>query len=213
MPGRGGPSYRRERKLLREGIDVIVGIDEAGVGPWAGPVVAAAVRLEPKKLPRGVDDSKRLTAEQREACFKALARTAVIGVGIAEVERIDAINILRASHWAMREAVQALGLAPAIALVDGRLKPDLGCQCEAIVDGDAMILSISAASIVAKVVRDRIMNERASRYPGYGWERNKGYGTREHRLAIARLGLTPEHRRSFRPIREVEDPEGEEAVE
>ncbi|MFC7334589.1 ribonuclease HII [Rhodocista pekingensis] len=184
---------------------IVCGVDEAGRGPLAGPVVAAAVVLPGGPLPdwcAGIDDSKRLSAARREALCGLIRTQARVGVGIADVAEIDTLNILRATFLAMRRAVEGLGTPlPAVALVDGNQRPPLPCaMVEAIVDGDALCLSIAAASIVAKVTRDRIMAELAERHPGYGWERNAGYGTAAHREALRRLGATPEHRRSFAPV-------------
>jgi ribonuclease HII len=179
----------------------VCGIDEAGRGPWAGPVVAAAVILDPAAIPDGLDDSKRLTAKRREALFAELDGCAVIGIGRASVEEIVAMNILQASFLAMRRAVASLGRRPALALVDGHiLPPGLPCPARPLVGGDGLALSIAAASIVAKVARDRIMVALAQQFPGYGWETNVGYGTPEHAEALARLGVTPHHRRSFEPV-------------
>ncbi len=178
----------------------VAGIDEAGRGPWAGPVVAAAVVLDAGSVPVGVTDSKRLSRARREALFTALWASARIGVGAASVAEIDRLNILEATLIAMRRAVDDLGVLPAHALVDGNRAPELSCPATAVVGGDARSLSIAAASIVAKVTRDRIMARLARRYPGFGWERNAGYGTPEHRAALARLGVTPHHRQSFAPI-------------
>lgn len=178
----------------------ICGIDEAGRGPWAGPVVAAAVVLDPGRLPRGVADSKVLTAQQREEAYSEICAAADVGVGIADVERIDRDNILQATLWAMAEAVRGLPSAPAFALVDGNRMPQLPCPARTIVKGDAICLSIAAASIVAKVTRDRLMCEIAKGLPEFGFERHKGYGTPEHRAAIARHGVSEHHRRSFRPV-------------
>ncbi len=178
----------------------VAGIDEAGRGPWAGPVVAAAVVLDAGSVPVGVTDSKLLSRGRREALFAALRANARIGVGAASVAEIDRLNILEATLIAMRRAVDDLGVPPAHALVDGNRLPELCCPATAVVGGDARSLSIAAASIVAKVTRDRIMARLARRYPGFGWERNAGYGTPEHRAALARLGVTPHHRRSFAPI-------------
>ena len=197
---RSRPDFKLEREKMRAGAALVVGIDEAGIGPWAGPVVAAAVRLDPDALPDGVDDSKTLTAHRRQIAFDAILQKASVGIGIADAARVDRENVLRASHWAMAEAVRGLKFVPDLALVDGRNVPDLGCRVEVIVDGDAMILSIAAASIIAKVTRDRIMTAFAQHHPGYGFDKHKGYGTSEHRAAIAALGLTPIHRRSFKPI-------------
>lgn len=183
---------------------VVAGIDEAGRGPWAGPVVAAAVILNagsmPSDLHRRIDDSKKMSAARRSELFEQLLECAVVGVGRAEVQEIDTINILAATHLAMARAVEALAVAPVVALVDGNRAPKLPCRVQCVVGGDGLSLSIAAASIVAKVTRDRIMAKLAETFPGYGWERNAGYGTAEHRSALERLGVTPHHRRSFRPI-------------
>lgn len=188
----------------------VAGVDEAGRGPWAGPVVAAAVILDPARTPEGLNDSKKLSAKRREALAEALAAVAEIGVGIASVEEIDRLNILQASFLAMRRALAALPRAPGYALIDGnRVPADLPCPAAAVVKGDGRSLSIAAASIIAKTTRDRIMAELAAVHPEYGWDRNAGYGVAAHRAALARCGLTPHHRRSFRPIHNMlyqEDP-------
>ncbi|HEY9553367.1 ribonuclease HII [Allosphingosinicella sp.] len=180
----------------------LAGVDEAGCAPLAGPVVAAAVILDRKRFPRGIDDSKALPAPVREAICARLYKTARIGVGIASVEEIDRLNIYWARMLAMTRAVEALGMDPAIVLVDGNACPRWERPSRAIVAGDAKCRSIAAASIVAKVTRDRIMADHAQDYPGYGWERNKGYATAFHRAALDRLGVTPLHRRSFAPVRQ-----------
>jgi ribonuclease HII len=189
---------------------MVCGVDEAGRGPLAGPVVAAAVILDRRRfrgaLRRDLDDSKALSRELRESCYGALlaaARLGVvrIGVGAASRTEIDRINILRASLVAMGRAVAALGIAPDLALVDGNIAPALPCPVKTVVKGDALSFSIAAASVVAKVTRDRIMHSLAGRYPGYGWETNVGYSTAEHFDGIGRLGVTPHHRRSFEPVR------------
>src|SRR5437763_8614835 len=188
---------------------MVCGVDEAGRGPLAGPVVAAAVILDRRRfrgaLRRDLDDSKALTRGLREACYDALSAAARlgtirIGVGAASVGEIDRINILRASLLAMRRAVAALGIAPDLALVDGNIAPSLLCPVKTVIKGDALSFSIAAASVVAKVTRDRIMHGLAGRYPGYGWETNVGYATPEHGEAIRLLGVTPHHRRSFEPF-------------
>lgn len=202
------PDLNLERELGGR----VAGIDEAGRGPWAGPVVAAAVVLPADlaaDLASTIDDSKKLPRPRREQIHAALAGLAGIdiGVGMAEVAEIDELNILQATMLAMRRAVADLGSAPCAALVDGNRSPNLDCPVRTVVRGDALSLSIAAASIVAKVTRDRRMSELARRHPGYGWERNAGYGTAEHRAALARLGVTPAHRRSFAPIANLLNPQ------
>lgn len=179
----------------------IAGVDEAGRGPLAGPVVAAAVVLDPGNIPDGIADSKMLDADVRRTLYREILATSRVGIGIAGVDRIDSENILNASLWAMADAVAGLECKPRLVLVDGNKVPTrLECAGRAIVKGDAKCLSIAAASIVAKVTRDTIMIELARSYPDYGFERHKGYGTVEHHAAIERLGVTPHHRRSFRPV-------------
>lgn len=182
----------------------VAGVDEAGRGPWAGPVVAAAVILPadiPDALLDGLDDSKKLTAARREVLLSELAECADIGVGAASVAEIERDNILAATYAAMRRAVAGLGTVPDTALIDGnRLPPDLPCAGRTVVKGDSLSLSIAAASIVAKVTRDRIMASLAARYPAFGWERNAGYGTRQHQDGLAAEGVTPHHRRTYAPI-------------
>ncbi len=179
----------------------ICGIDEAGRGPWAGPVVAAAVMLPAKGRPKGLADSKQLSAEAREQLALAIRACAIVGVGLASPQEIDRINILQATYLAMRRAVAALSQAPAAALVDGNGAPDLPCPTETIIDGDAHVACISAASIIAKVERDRIMAELCATYPGYAFAKHKGYGTPEHQAALAELGPCAIHRLSFKPVR------------
>ena len=185
----------------------VAGIDEAGRGPLAGPVVAAAVILDERSLPaelaERIDDSKAVDADERAELFALLPLYCLIGVGEASVAEIDRFNILRASLLAMRRAVERLPVAPAIALVDGNQPPDLACPVRAVVGGDGISLSIAAASIIAKVTRDRRMAQLARAHPGYGWETNAGYGTPEHLQGLVRLGVTPHHRRSFRPVSEL----------
>jgi ribonuclease HII len=194
-----GPSFELEAVTLRLSGGPVAGVDEAGRGPWAGPVVAAAVILNPDNIPEGIDDSKALDAETREALYAEIAARAQFGVGIAEVARIDRINILQATMWAMRRAVAQLKLRPRVVLVDGDRSPRVACECRTVVGGDALCLSIAAASIIAKVTRDRLMIALARECPGYGFERHKGYGTPEHQEAVRRLGVTAHHRRSWRP--------------
>lgn len=182
----------------------VAGIDEAGRGPWAGPVVAAAAIIEDGRMPAAlaarIDDSKKLPRATREALYDPIRDHAEIGIGIADIAEIDRLNILQATLLAMRRAVAALPSAPAYALVDGNIPPVLPCPVRTVVTGDSLCLSIAAASIIAKVTRDRMMAALAAEHPGYGWERNAGYGTEEHRDALQRLGITPHHRRSFAPV-------------
>ncbi|MDX2259524.1 MAG: ribonuclease HII [Hyphomicrobiaceae bacterium] len=194
------PTFDLEAAEMALAPGAVAGVDEAGRGPWAGPVVAAAVVLDPANIPAGLADSKQLDEAARETAFASIRATSDIGVGIADVARIDRDNILAATMWAMAEAVARLRTPPRLAIVDGNRVPRLACAARAIVKGDAKCLSISAASIVAKVTRDRLMCEMARQYPGYGFERHKGYGTPAHRDALARLGVSAIHRRSFRPV-------------
>jgi ribonuclease HII len=186
----------------------VAGVDEVGRGPLAGPVMAAAVVIDCARLPAAlaarIDDSKRLIAAVREAIAAELPAFAAVGVGEASVEEIDRLNILQASLLAMRRAIAAIGFVPDLALIDGNRAPEgLPCPARCIVGGDHLVLPIAAASIIAKVARDHTMTGLAARCPGYGWERNAGYPTRQHREALARLGPTPHHRRSFRPVAEL----------
>jgi len=194
------PSFRRERALIKRGVWPIAGCDEAGRGPLAGPVVAAAVILDPDRIPRGIDDSKRLTAAQREKLFEKICATASVSVAFASPARIDRDNILRASLWALKRAVQALPEPPRHVFVDGRDRLDTGCECEAVIGGDGLVLSIAAASIVAKVTRDRLMCALAQDCPGYGFEQHKGYSVPEHLEALDRLGPSIHHRSFFAPV-------------
>jgi len=182
----------------------VCGIDEAGRGPWAGPVVASAVILNPADIPEGLNDSKKLTAKRRDALFDVINAAAQVGVGIATVQEIDEVNILQATFLAMRRAVEALPQSPSYALIDGnKIPPHLMCEAEAIVRGDGRSVSIAAASIIAKVTRDRIMVTLAQQFPGYGWERNAGYGVKAHQEGLNRLGVTPHHRVSFKPVHKM----------
>ncbi len=190
--------------LEREFAGPVAGIDEVGRGPWAGPVVAAAVILDAERLPDElaalIDDSKKLSAARRAIIAERLPGVARIGIGAATPAEIADLNILGATFRAMARAVASLAVEPAVALVDGNRPPPLACPVKTVVKGDSVSLSIAAASIVAKVTRDRIMARLAVRYPAFGWERNAGYGTVEHRAALDRVGVTPHHRRSFAPI-------------
>ncbi|MEE2997002.1 MAG: ribonuclease HII [Pseudomonadota bacterium] len=186
---------------------IVAGIDEAGRGPWAGPVVAAAVILPahpPQSLRTGLDDSKKLSASRREFLLGAISACSDVGIGAASVFEIERDNILAATYSAMRRAVAGLPIMPDTALIDGnQLPPNLPCAGRSIIKGDSLSLSIAAASIVAKVTRDRIMTALALRYPAFGWERNAGYGTRQHQDGLATTGVTPHHRRSFAPITKI----------
>jgi ribonuclease HII len=189
-----------EQAYWEQGRTLIAGVDEVGRGPLAGPVLAAAVVLPANVAIRGIDDSKKLTADKRTELYEEIrAHALAIGVAGASTREVDRINILRASQLAMRRALQRLRLTPDHVFVDGLPVPDLGYPNTAVIDGDAKVHCIACASVVAKVVRDRIMHLLATRYPGYGWDTNAGYGTVEHRGAIIELGLTPHHRRSFEP--------------
>lgn len=204
MPSK--PTFELESAELQIGGGPICGIDEAGRGPWAGPVVAAAVILDPAAIPPGIADSKALSADERQHLFDAIRSSALaVGVGVADVARIDRDNILKATLWAMQQAVAGLSgtggaSKPRLALIDGNKAPALPCKTRTIVKGDARCLSIAAASIIAKVTRDAMMIDLAAAFPGYGFERHKGYGTPEHAAAIAKLGVTDAHRRSFKPV-------------
>lgn len=194
------PTFELEAAEHQLGSRPIAGVDEAGRGPWAGPVVAAAVILNPDKIPANIDDSKALDEDSRAFLYNRIRKVAIVGIGIADVDRIDRENILGATLWAMAQAVSQLGEVPKLVLVDGDKTPRIPMSVRAIVKGDSKCLSIAAASIVAKVTRDRLMMDLARDYPGYGFERHKGYGTPEHQAAIAKLGVTALHRRSFRPV-------------
>jgi ribonuclease HII len=194
------PTFRRERAALKRGVWPVAGCDEAGRGPLAGPVVAAAVILDPKRVPRGLDDSKKLDPETRAKLHAKICATAEVSVAVAPPMRIDRDNILRASLWALARAVAALPVRPKLVFVDGRDRIDIACECTPVISGDAIIASIAAASIVAKVTRDRLMIRLGLHYPGYGFEHHKGYSVPEHFEALARLGPTIHHRRSFAPV-------------
>ncbi|MCP5073454.1 MAG: ribonuclease HII [Rhodobacteraceae bacterium] len=182
----------------------IAGVDEVGRGPWAGPVTACAVVLNPENIPDGLRDSKKLSARQRQALYEPIMATADVGIAHVSVEQIDCINILQATMLAMKQALQSLDRPADFALIDGnRIPANLPCPAEAMVKGDARCLSIAAASVVAKVTRDNLMVALSQQYPGYGWENNAGYGTKQHQLALGRLGVTPHHRRSFKPIHNI----------
>ncbi|MEE2694366.1 MAG: ribonuclease HII [Pseudomonadota bacterium] len=180
---------------------LVCGVDEVGRGALCGPVVAAAVILDRRNSPQGINDSKLLTPGKREGLYSAIVRSAIsVGVASVSAEEVDKINVLKASLLAMGQAVSHLSFKPEVALIDGNQMPDLSCPSRIIVGGDRVSISIAAASIVAKVERDKTMARLARKYPGYGWETNMGYGTIRHIKAIRSAGITPEHRRSFRPV-------------
>ncbi|WP_297769451.1 ribonuclease HII [uncultured Roseovarius sp.] len=199
-----GPDFKHELDVLAEGFVRVAGVDEVGRGPLAGPVVAAAVILDPDNIPPGLNDSKKLSAPRRAALSEAIMASARVSVGHASVEEIDSLNILRASHLAMVRAIAGLDPEPDIALIDGNMIPrDLTLPARSIIRGDGVSLSIAAASIVAKIWRDRVMWDLAQQFPGYGWEQNAGYPSRTHKAALLDLGVTPHHRRSFKPIHNI----------
>lgn len=198
------PDFSFEEAVFARGIIHVAGVDEVGRGPLAGPVTAAAVILDPTRIPPGLNDSKKLNAAQREALAVQITQTAIWAVAHASVEEIDSINILQAAHLAMCRAVSALAQQPAHVLVDGnRIPQGLQIPADPIVKGDARCLSIAAASIIAKVWRDRIMVDLAQQHPGYGWEKNAGYPTKLHLQSIHSLGITQHHRRSFKPVHNI----------
>src|SRR5215469_8323018 len=198
------PHFIYESRVLKTIAGPVCGVDEAGRGPLAGPVVAAAVILNRKRMPKGLNDSKQLSEEERETLFPQIMDMALaVGVGDASVGEIDMVNIRQATHLAMARAVRALSLKAEFALVDGNDPPALPCRCDTLIDGDARSLSIAAASIIAKVTRDRMMVALHEDHPGYNWRSNKGYGTPEHYAGLKRHGVTAHHRRSFGPIRGI----------
>jgi ribonuclease HII len=179
---------------------VIAGVDEAGRGPWAGPVVAGAVILDRENFPDGINDSKKISEKKREYLYEKIFDVAQVGVGIVTAEEIDNVNILQAAMMAMKNAVEDLKVQPDVVLVDGNKIPDLTCKAHAVIKGDNKSLSIAAGAIIAKVTRDRIMKEISLDFPHYGWETNSGYGTKIHQEALAKYGVTVHHRKSFKPI-------------
>ena len=194
------PDDSFEAPLWRQGLRV-AGVDEVGRGPLAGPVVACAVVLTEGQVPEGLNDSKKMTARRRAVLYDEIHERAEVSVGMASVDEIDSLNILKASLLAMRRAVSGLAQPPGHALVDGKFIPEgLRCAATPIVKGDGRSVSIAAASIVAKEWRDRLMRDLAQQHPGYGWETNAGYGSKSHMKALLNLGVTPHHRRSFKPV-------------
>ena len=199
-----GPDYSFETAWHARGITQVAGVDEVGRGPLAGPVVAAAVILDPVRLPAGLNDSKQVSAKNRALLAAALPKIAMVSIAEASVKEIDALNIRQATFLAMRRAVEGLAIAPEALLIDGRdIPPGLPCHAEAIVKGDGRSLSIAAASIVAKEARDALMRQLDAENPGYGWAQNAGYPTKAHRDALLSLGVTPHHSRSFKPAHNI----------
>ncbi len=197
------PDFSFEQEASKRGHTVVCGIDEAGRGPWAGPVVAAAVILDPGQIPDGLNDSKKLTHQKREALFSPICSTSQFGIGIVDAATIDEINILQATYLAMLRALAALKIPPQLALVDGNRAPKFSCPAQTIIGGDGKSLSIAAASILAKVTRDRMMVELDQQFPHYGFAAHKGYGTAVHAAALARFGAIAAHRKSFKPVAAV----------
>lgn len=195
------PDFSLERSAHKAGDVPVAGVDEVGRGPWAGPVVACAVVLDPARVPEGLDDSKRLSALQRERLFDLICATAEVSLAFAPPARIDGQNIRQATLWALARAVAGLPCAPRLVLVDGNDLPPVPCAARTIIGGDGLVASIAAASIVAKVTRDRLMAALGAAHPGYGFERHMGYGTPEHAQALAALGACRHHRTSFAPVR------------
>ncbi len=197
------PDFTYEQAALDAGHDTIIGVDEVGRGPLAGPVTAAAVILDPANIPEGLDDSKKLSAKRRDVLSAQIHASARVSIAHVDVQQIDQMNILQAAHLAMVQAVAGLG-ATGFVLVDGNLLPKgLDLPAQAVIKGDSKSLSIAAASIVAKAARDAIMADLADQFPGYGWEKNAGYPSAAHKAALLRLGVTPHHRRSFKPIHNI----------
>ena len=190
------PSYKFDQDYETP----IIGVDEVGRGPLAGPVISAAIILNKEKIPEGINDSKKLSKKKREVINEELISQHKFAIGIASVEEIDKINILQASLLAMKRAVLNLNIKPQTILVDGNKLPDLEYNMYPIIKGDNKSISIAAASIIAKVYRDKLMQDLSLQYPGYYWEKNSGYGTKQHLLALDNLGVTPIHRKSFAPI-------------
>jgi ribonuclease HII len=201
------PDYSFEKQAKENGYRIICGVDEAGRGSWVGPVIAAVVVLDPTLLSDDLlsklADSKKIKKDQRKAIFDEMRTKIFYGIGKASAEEIDRINILQATFLAMRRALKSLEVVPDYALIDGNKLPGLTCMSEAIVKGDGKSYTIAAASIIAKVTRDLAMVELSWQFPGYGWDRNAGYGTKEHQAALASLGITSAHRKSYAPIRKI----------
>jgi ribonuclease HII len=199
-----GPDFSFEADLQAQGFGLVAGVDEVGRGPLAGPVTAAAVILDPSNVPAGLNDSKVLSTNKREVLYDLILKHSSVSVVHVSVEEIDRINILQASLLAMRQAISQLDPGPSFVLIDGnRIPAELPVPSHAIVKGDAKSVSIAAASIVAKITRDRLMTDLARQNPGYGWDKNAGYPTKEHQIALQHLGVSPHHRRSFKPVHNI----------
>ena len=198
------PNFRMEQKLISEGHSIVAGVDEVGRGPLAGPVTAAAVILDPLNIPNNLNDSKVLSLKKREELYAELMSRSIFAVVHVSPKKIDKINILQASLLAMVNAVFKLKVVPNHILIDGNKVPEkLADSATAIIKGDAKVLSIAAASIIAKVTRDRLMRDLSVEFPAYGWAKNAGYPTKCHMNAILKYGISPHHRRSFRPIHKI----------
>ena len=198
------PDFEFERAAHAHGFTRVAGVDEVGRGPLAGPVTAAAVVLDPERIPEGLNDSKKLTKRARERLYNEIMLVADVSIAHASVEEIEELNILRASHLAMTRALDGLKHGADYALIDGNMVPrGLTLPSETIIKGDARSQSISAASIMAKICRDCVMLSLAQQHPGYGWETNMGYGSKRHMEALRNLGATPHHRRLFKPVHKM----------
>ena len=198
------PNYSEEIRLRLDGFDLIAGVDEVGRGPLAGPVTAAAVILDPDKIPGGLDDSKKLSAKKRQVVYTQILESSLVAVSHVSVEEIDRINILQASLLAMTRALSMLKKQPDFALIDGNKIPTgLSFPAKALIKGDSKSYSIAAASIVAKISRDRLMEKLSALNPGYEWEKNAGYPTKKHLFALRDIGVTPHHRLSFKPVHNI----------
>ncbi len=198
------PDFSIEMAARARGLSRIAGVDEVGRGPLAGPVTAAAVILDPANIPDGLNDSKKLAPKHRALLFEQIIASAQVAVAHASVAEIDRLNILRAAHLAMIRAINLLPEAPDHVLVDGNLLPrDLQISAEPVIRGDSRSASIAAASIVAKICRDRVMVDLAQQHPDYGWRTNAGYPSKSHKLALQNLGVSPHHRRSFKPVHNI----------
>ncbi len=197
------PNLLIEKKKNKLNYKIIAGVDEAGRGPWAGPVYSAAVILNDNNIPEGINDSKKLSEKKRNSIYLEIISNHIYGVGIADVDEIDKLNILGATLLSMERAVNNLSINPDFVLVDGNHEPKIEIDSESIIKGDTKSLSIAAASIIAKVERDEFMRQLDTQYPAYNWKKNKGYGTKDHQNALKMHGVTKYHRKSFSPVRKI----------